>query len=152
VARRIGYRSWCALLRARRPRHGGGLRRHRSARYLTDAVQASNDRPVLIDRFLKDAAEVDVDVVSDGKDVVVRVMEHIERPDPLRRLGLRAAALQPGPRAGGRDRAAVDRHGPRAGVIGLMNVQFAVQGKDVYVLEVNPRASRTVPFVARPPA
>ncbi len=119
--------------------------------YLTDAVQASNERPVLIDRFLKDAAEVDVDVVSDGKDVVVGgVMEHIEEAGI--HSGDSACALPPYSLAPElvaeieRQSIAMARE---LGVVGLMNVQFAIQGKDVYVLEVNPRASRTVPFVGK---
>jgi carbamoyl-phosphate synthase large subunit len=119
--------------------------------YLREAVQASNERPVLVDRFLKDAAEVDVDVVSDGKEVVVGgVMEHIEEAGI--HSGDSACALPPyslAPEVIGeieRQSVALARE---LGVIGLMNVQFAIQGKDVYVLEVNPRASRTVPFVGK---
>jgi len=119
--------------------------------YLTDAVQASNERPVLVDRFLKDAAEVDVDVVSDGKDVVVGgVMEHIEEAGI--HSGDSACALPPYSLSADliaeieRQSIAMARE---LGVVGLMNVQFAIQGKDVYVLEVNPRASRTVPFVGK---
>jgi carbamoyl-phosphate synthase large subunit len=119
--------------------------------YLTDAVQASNDRPVLIDRFLKDAAEVDVDVVSDGRDVVVGgVMEHIEEAGI--HSGDSACSLPPFSLTPAlvaeieRQSIAMARE---LGVIGLMNVQFAVQADDVYVLEVNPRASRTVPFVGK---
>jgi carbamoyl-phosphate synthase large subunit len=119
--------------------------------YLREAVQASNERPVLIDRFLRDAAEVDVDVVSDGKDVVVGgVMEHIEEAGI--HSGDSACALPPY----GLEPAVVAEIEQQSvalakelGVIGLMNVQFAIQGKDVYVLEVNPRASRTVPFVGK---
>jgi carbamoyl-phosphate synthase large subunit len=119
--------------------------------YLTDAVQASNERPVLIDRFLKDAAEVDVDVVSDGKDVVVGgVMEHIEEAGI--HSGDSACSLPPFSLAPElvaeieRQSIAMARE---LGVVGLMNAQFAIQGGDVYVLEVNPRASRTVPFVGK---
>jgi carbamoyl-phosphate synthase large subunit len=119
--------------------------------YLREAVQASNERPVLVDRFLKDAAEVDVDVVSDGKDVVVGgVMEHIEEAGI--HSGDSACALPPFSLAPEvvkdieRQSVALARE---LNVIGLMNVQFAIQGKDVYVLEVNPRASRTVPFVGK---
>ncbi len=119
--------------------------------YLTDAVQASNERPVLVDRFLKDAAEVDVDVVSDGKDVVVGgVMEHIEEAGI--HSGDSACSLPPFSLAPELV-AEIERQSvamaKELGVVGLMNVQFAVQGKDVYVLEVNPRASRTVPFVGK---
>ena len=119
--------------------------------YLREAVQASNERPVLIDRYLKDAAEVDVDVVSDGKDVVVGgVMEHIEEAGI--HSGDSACALPPYSLS--RDVVAeIERQSialaKELGVVGLMNVQFAIQGKDVYVLEVNPRASRTVPFVGK---
>ncbi len=119
--------------------------------YLREAVQASDERPVLVDRFLRDAAEVDVDVVSDGKDVIVGgVMEHIEEAGI--HSGDSACALPPfslSPeviREIERQSIALARE---LGVIGLMNVQFAIQGKDVYVLEVNPRASRTVPFVGK---
>jgi carbamoyl-phosphate synthase large subunit len=119
--------------------------------YLRDAVQASNERPVLVDRFLRDAAEVDVDVVSDGKDVVVGgVMEHIEEAGI--HSGDSACALPPYSLSA--DVIAEIERQSRAlarelGVVGLMNVQFAIQGKDIYVLEVNPRASRTVPFVGK---
>jgi carbamoyl-phosphate synthase large subunit len=119
--------------------------------YLREAVQASNERPVLVDRFLKDAAEVDVDVCSDGKDVVVGgVMEHIEEAgihSGDSACALPPFSLQPEVIAEiERQSIALARE---LGVIGLMNVQFAIQGKDVYVLEVNPRASRTVPFVGK---
>jgi carbamoyl-phosphate synthase large subunit len=120
-------------------------------RYMKSAVKVSNDSPVLLDRYLSDAIEVDVDCIADGKDVLIGgVMEHVEQAgvhsgdsacclpphslsaDLVRELGrqteLMARALQ---------------------VRGLMNVQFAIQGSDVYVLEVNPRASRTVPFVSK---
>jgi len=119
--------------------------------YLRDAVQASNERPVLIDRFLRDAAEVDVDVVSDGERVVVGgVMEHIEEAGI--HSGDSACALPPYSLSAGviaqieSQAVAMARE---LGVVGLMNAQFAIQGKDVYVLEVNPRASRTVPFVGK---
>ncbi len=119
--------------------------------YLREAVQASNERPVLVDRYLKDAAEVDVDVVSDGRGVVVGgVMEHIEEAGI--HSGDSACALPPYSLSAEvideieRQSVLLARE---LGVVGLMNVQFAVQGKDVYVLEVNPRASRTVPFVGK---
>ena len=119
--------------------------------YLTEAVQASNERPVLIDRFLRDALEVDVDVVSDGAAVVVGgIMEHIEEAGI--HSGDSACALPPyslSPELV----AEIERQSVALArelrVKGLMNVQFAVQGSDVYVLEVNPRASRTVPFVGK---
>jgi carbamoyl-phosphate synthase large subunit len=119
--------------------------------YLREAVQASNERPVLVDRFLRDAAEVDVDVVSDGRDVVVGgVMEHIEEAGI--HSGDSACALPPFTlepeviQEIERQSVALARE---LGVVGLMNVQFAIQGRTVYVLEVNPRASRTVPFVGK---
>jgi carbamoyl-phosphate synthase large subunit len=120
-------------------------------KYVTEAVKVSGDNPILIDRYLQDATEVDVDALCDGKDVYVAgIMEHIEEagihsgdsacslpprtlpPDVIKEIEdqTRALALE-------------------LRVIGLMNVQFAVKGSDVYVLEVNPRASRTVPFVAK---
>ncbi len=119
--------------------------------YLSEAVQASNERPVLVDRFLRDASEVDVDVVSDGVDVVVGgVMEHIEEAGI--HSGDSACALPPYSLPPAlvaeieRQSIALARE---LDVKGLMNVQFAIQGGEVYVLEVNPRASRTVPFVGK---
>jgi carbamoyl-phosphate synthase large subunit len=119
--------------------------------YLREAVQASNERPVLVDRFLRDAAEVDVDVVSDGRDVVIGgVMEHIEEAGI--HSGDSACALPPYSLSPGVVKEIEEQSKAMAhelGVVGLMNVQFAIQGKDIYVLEVNPRASRTVPFVGK---
>jgi carbamoyl-phosphate synthase large subunit len=121
-------------------------------RYMREAVQASPDHPVLIDRFLSSATEVDLDLVCDatGACIVGGVLEHVEEagvhsgdaacvlpphslaPDVVERLKDIAIALS-----------------RELKVVGLMNVQFAVQGKAIYVLEVNPRASRTVPFIAK---
>ena len=120
-------------------------------RYMQVAVQVSNDSPVLLDRFLDHAKEIDVDAICDGEDVLIGgIMEHIEQAgvhsgdsacsippyslslvvqDELRRQ-MRLMAFE-------------------LGVIGLMNAQFAIRGDEVYVLEVNPRASRTVPFVSK---
>jgi len=121
------------------------------ANYLAEAVQASNERPVLVDRFLRDAAEVDVDVVSDGVEVVVGgVMEHIEEAGI--HSGDSACALPPfslAPAVVGEIERQSEALARDLGVTGLMNVQFAIQGEDIYVLEVNPRASRTVPFVGK---
>ena len=119
--------------------------------YMQRAVAASPDHPVLIDKYLECAVEVDVDAVSDGKKVYIGgVMEHIEEAgihsgdsacsipphtldeDVVGEIKRQAVAL------------ALD-----LGVIGLMNVQFAIRGKDIYILEVNPRASRTIPFVSK---
>jgi carbamoyl-phosphate synthase large subunit len=125
------------------------------ARYIGQAVKVSGDSPVLIDRYLQDAIEVDVDVLADGETVYVAgIMEHIEeagihsgdsacalppyslKPEIIAELGRQAEALA-----------------KALGVIGLMNVQFAIKAEgerhDIYILEVNPRASRTVPFVAK---
>ena len=121
-------------------------------RYMREAVKASPEHPVLIDRFLKDAIEVDLDLVADrtGEVLVGGVLEHIEEagihsgdasatlpphsvsPDLVERMKDQATALA-----------------RELNVVGLMNVQFAIQGKTIYVLEVNPRASRTVPFISK---
>jgi len=120
-------------------------------RYMTSAIEVTPDRPVLVDRFLEDAIEVDVDCISDGETTVIgAIMEHIEEAGihsgdsacviptfslPKKVLDEISAATK-----------AMTRE---LKVRGLMNVQFAVKGDDVYVLEVNPRASRTVPFVSK---
>ncbi len=119
--------------------------------YMRHAVQASPERPVLVDRFLEDAAEVDVDVISDGETTVVgAIMEHIEQAgvhsgdsacvipafglsEPVKTEIMRAAK----------------ELAKALNVIGLMNIQFAVKDEVLYVIEVNPRASRTVPFVSK---
>ncbi len=121
-------------------------------RYMREAVKASPEHPVLIDRFLKDAIEVDLDLVVDrtGEVLVGGLLEHVEEagihsgdasatlpphslsPDLVERMKDQATALA-----------------RELNVVGLMNVQFAIQGKTIYVLEVNPRASRTVPFISK---
>ncbi|HTS80832.1 MAG TPA: carbamoyl-phosphate synthase large subunit [Myxococcaceae bacterium] len=121
-------------------------------RYMREAVKASPEHPVLIDRFLKDAIEVDLDLVADrtGEVLVGGLLEHVEEagihsgdasatlpphslsPDLVERMKDQATALA-----------------RELNVVGLMNVQFAIQGKTLYVLEVNPRASRTVPFISK---
>jgi carbamoyl-phosphate synthase large subunit len=121
------------------------------ARYMQYAVQASPEHPVLVDRFLNDATEVDVDAICDGKRVVIGgVMEHIEEAGV--HSGDSACSIPPWSLS----KTVVDeivestkRLARELGVVGLMNVQYAVKGSEVYVLEVNPRASRTVPFVAK---
>jgi len=119
------------------------------ASYLASAIEASDDRPVLIDRYLRDATEVDIDVLSDGKRVVIGgVMEHIEEAGV--HSGDSACALPPfslPPAIVSRIEAQSVAIARELGVVGLMNAQFAVREGEVYVLEVNPRASRTVPFV-----
>jgi carbamoyl-phosphate synthase large subunit len=119
--------------------------------YFQRAAAVSEDRPVLIDRFLEDAYEADVDAVSDGARVVVgAVMQHIE--DAGIHSGDSACVLPPYAIADA-DAATMRRQtealAMRLGVVGLINVQFAVRDGVVYVLEVNPRASRTVPFVSK---
>ncbi len=119
--------------------------------YMSRAVKASPERPVLVDKYLEDAVEIDVDAISDGNTVVVAgIMEHIEEagvhsgdsacslppfslsPDIIREIDKQSRTLA-----------------LELGVVGLMNIQFAVKEGQVYVLEVNPRASRTVPFVSK---
>jgi carbamoyl-phosphate synthase large subunit len=120
-------------------------------RYMHEAVKVSNDSPVLLDRFLNDATEVDVDAVSDGKDVVIGgIMEHIEQAGV--HSGDSACSLPPfSLSTETRDelRRQTVLMAKALRVVGLMNVQFAIQDGVVYVLEVNPRASRTVPYVSK---
>ena len=120
-------------------------------RYMRDAVKVSNDSPVLLDRFLNNAIEVDVDCLCDGQAVFIGgVMEHIEQAGV--HSGDSACCLPPYslPQSIIEEIKRQTAQMARAlNVTGLMNVQFAVQGEDVYVLEVNPRASRTVPFVSK---
>ena len=119
--------------------------------YMKAAIDVSHDSPVLLDQFLSDAIEVDVDAVCDGQDVVIGgVMEHIELAGvhpgdsscSLPAFNL-TDEIQHKIRAQSRDLAYA------LNVVGLVNVQFAIKGNDIYVLEVNPRASRTVPFVSK---
>ncbi|HEX5856088.1 MAG TPA: carbamoyl-phosphate synthase large subunit, partial [Thermoanaerobaculia bacterium] len=119
---------------------------------LEEAIAAFPDRAVLIDRFLEDAYELDVDALGDGEHVVVAgVMQHIEEAGI--HSGDSYAVLPPYrrvPRAAlGEIRQATVKLGQALEVVGLMNVQFAIRGGELFVLEVNPRASRTVPFVAK---
>ena len=120
-------------------------------RYMREAVKVSNDSPVLLDRFLNDAIEVDVDCLSDGKRVFIGgVMEHIEQAGV--HSGDSACSLPPYSLSKElieelkRQTALMSR---ALNVVGLMNVQFAIQNGNVFVLEVNPRASRTVPYVSK---
>jgi carbamoyl-phosphate synthase large subunit len=120
-------------------------------RYMREAVKVSNDSPVLIDRFLNDAIEVDVDAISDGKDVFIGgIMEHIEQAGV--HSGDSACSLPPfslTPALQDELRQQTVAMARALNVVGLMNVQFAIQDDKVYVLEVNPRASRTVPYVSK---
>jgi carbamoyl-phosphate synthase large subunit len=116
-------------------------------RYLNNAVKVSNDSPVLLDRFLDDAIEVDVDAICDGKDVVIGgIMEHIEQAGV--HSGDSACSLPPyslSPEVQDVMRQQVKAMALELGVIGLMNTQFAMKDGQVYLIEVNPRAARTVP-------
>ncbi|TIC79056.1 carbamoyl-phosphate synthase large subunit [Crenobacter intestini] len=120
-------------------------------RYMREAVKVSNDSPVLLDRFLNDAIEVDVDCISDGHDVVIGgIMQHIEQAGV--HSGDSACSLPPYslfPAVQDEIRRQTIAMARALKVVGLMNVQFAIQGETIYVLEVNPRASRTVPFVSK---
>lgn len=120
-------------------------------RYMASAIEVTPDRPVLIDRFLEDAIEVDVDCISDGETTVIgAIMEHIEEAGihsgdsacVIPTFSLSQNVLD-------EISTATKSMARELNVRGLMNVQFAVKGDDVYVLEVNPRASRTVPFVSK---
>ena len=119
--------------------------------YFARAVRASPDHPVLVDRFLEDAFEADVDAICDGEEILIGgIMQHIE--DAGVHSGDSACVLPP--YLLGRDeldemRSLTRRFALELGVVGLLNVQFAVKDGRVYVLEVNPRASRTVPFVSK---
>ncbi len=120
-------------------------------RYMREAVKVSNDSPVLLDHFLNDATEVDVDAICDGKVVLIGgIMEHIEQAGV--HSGDSACSLPPfslSPAIQDELRRQTMAMAHALKVVGLMNVQFAIQNDTIYVLEVNPRASRTVPFVSK---
>ena len=119
--------------------------------YMEEAVRVSPDHPILIDEFLENAVELDVDAVSDGKDVLIGgIMEHVESAGV--HSGDSACVIPP--RSLGRDvnrevRDVVERIARELDTVGLLNVQLAVKDEEVYVLEANPRSSRTVPFVSK---
>ena len=119
--------------------------------YMTSAVEASPERPVLVDRFLEDATEVDVDVISDGDDSVVgAIMEHIEQAGI--HSGDSACVIPPfslSEKIKIEIADAAKALAKKLEVRGLMNIQFAVKDEELFVIEVNPRASRTVPFVSK---
>ncbi len=127
--------------------HNGADLKH----YMQTAVKVSNDAPVLLDRFLDDAVEVDVDAICDGKDVLIgSIMQHIEQAGV--HSGDSACSLPPyslSAKIQDRLRQQTREIAIEMQVVGLMNIQFAIQGEDIYMLEVNPRASRTVPFVSK---
>ncbi|MBW9274951.1 MAG: carbamoyl-phosphate synthase large subunit [Candidatus Thiodiazotropha sp. (ex. Lucinisca nassula)] len=120
-------------------------------RYMREAVSVSNDSPVLLDRFLDDAIEVDIDAISDGKEVLIGgIMEHIEQAGV--HSGDSACSLPPYTLSAAvqdRMREQMRKMALELKVIGLMNAQFAIKDDMIYLLEVNPRASRTVPFVSK---
>lgn len=120
-------------------------------RYMREAVSVSNDSPVLLDRFLDDAIEVDIDAISDGKDVLIGgIMEHIEQAGV--HSGDSACSLPPYTLSAAiqdRMRGQMRKLALELKVVGLMNAQFAIKDNQIYLLEVNPRASRTVPFVSK---
>jgi carbamoyl-phosphate synthase large subunit len=122
------------------------------ARYIRDAVRVSDKSPVLLDRFLDNAVEVDVDVIADadGNVLIGGIMQHIEEAGV--HSGDSSCALPPyslSPETQDELRRQVTLLARELGVVGLMNTQFAIQGDEVFILEVNPRASRTVPFVSK---
>ncbi|QIR15316.1 carbamoyl-phosphate synthase large subunit [Shewanella aestuarii] len=120
-------------------------------RYFNEAVSVSNSSPVLLDHFLDDAIEVDIDAVCDGETVVVgAIMEHIEQAGV--HSGDSACSLPPYSLSAdiqAQMREQVSKLAFELGVVGLMNVQFAVKDNEIYMIEVNPRAARTVPFVSK---
>jgi len=119
--------------------------------YMSEAVAVSDGHPILLDKFLQDAVEMDVDAVSDGRLTVIGgIMEHIEEAGI--HSGDSACMIPPrtiGPELVSRIREATKAMARELGVVGLMNVQYAIKDEELYVLEVNPRASRTVPFVSK---
>ena len=120
-------------------------------RYMREAVSVSNDSPVLLDRFLDDAIEVDIDAICDGEDVLIgSIMEHIEQAGV--HSGDSACSLPPytlSKDVQDRMRQQIRDMAFELKVVGLMNTQFAIKDDEIYLLEVNPRASRTVPFVSK---
>ena len=119
--------------------------------YMNEAVKVSNNSPVLLDKFLQDATELDVDAISDGKDVYIgAIMEHIEEAGI--HSGDSACILPPislSPEMIAKVEAQTRDIALNLGVVGLMNIQFAIYENELYMIEVNPRASRTVPFVSK---
>jgi carbamoyl-phosphate synthase large subunit len=152
IAREIGYP---VLVRPSYVLGGRAMRivydEENLKRYMREAVSASPEHPVLVDKFLDDATEVDVDAISDGHDVVIGgIMEHIELAGV--HSGDSACSLPPrslSQKVQDDIREQTVRLAKELRVVGLMNIQFAVKGETIYVLEVNPRASRTVPFVSK---
>ena len=152
IAERVGYP---VLLRPSYVLGGRAMElvhdRERLRRYMATAVEVSGDRPVLVDQYLDNAIELDVDALSDGERVhVAGIMEHIEEAGI--HSGDSACSLPPyslGGKVIDEIRRQTEALARGLDVVGLMNIQFAVKDDDVYLIEVNPRASRTVPFVAK---
>ncbi len=152
VAQRVGYP---VLVRPSYVLGGRAMeivyRREDLERYMVSAVAVSEERPVLVDKFLADATEVDVDAISDGKLTVIGgIMEHIEFAGV--HSGDSACSLPPrslDARLQEEIRRQTVAIAEELEVVGLMNVQYAIRGRDIFILEVNPRASRTVPFVSK---
>ncbi len=152
IANRIGFP---VLLRPSFVLGGRGMRIVHSADglegFVAEAKKAGEDRPVLIDKFVGDSIEVDVDAVSDGNDTLVcGIMEHIEEAGV--HSGDSACVLPPHTLSGkivDEIRVMTKAIAKELKVVGLLNIQFAIDGNDIYILEVNPRASRTVPFVSK---
>lgn len=152
IARRIGYP---VLVRPSYVLGGKGMEtvygEEELKEYMNNAIEVAPDRPVLIDRFLEEAIEVEVDAVSDGEDVVLGgIMEHTEEAGV--HSGDSACVFPPQTiteEAMDEMRRATGEMADKLDVIGLMNIQFAVKDGDVYVLEVNPRASRTIPYLSK---
>ena len=139
------------LLRAGRPRHGGGLRRCDAADYMAAAINVTPERPILMDMFLQDAMECETDAISDGTHAFVpTVMQHIEQ------AGIHSgdsACVIPSVKISEKNKEIIRKYTTdiacEMGVVGLMNMQYAIYKDTVYVLEANPRASRTVPLVSK---
>jgi len=152
IADRVGYP---ILLRPSFVLGGRGMRTIYSPdgldKFVNEAKEAGENRPVLIDKFVRDAIEVDVDALCDGKQTMIcGIMEHIEEAGV--HSGDSACVLPPHtlPRRIVKEIAEITKNvALELNVIGLMNIQFAVDGNDIYIIEANPRASRTVPFVSK---
>ena len=146
-------RSWSALLTSWAARACASFTAKRcSSQWIEEAIQVSDDHPVLIDRFLDHATEVDVDAISDGRETFIGgLMEHIEEAGIHSGDSSCSLPADDVSRRTSRDRIRTYTRelAKRLKVVGLMNAQFAIQGDRIYLLEVNPRASRTVPFVSK---
>ena len=120
-------------------------------KYLKEAVEVSDQKPILLDGYLTDAIEVDVDVISDGVEIEIGgILQHIEQAGI--HSGDSACSLPPYSLSAnmiGEIEKQAKEIAAELNVVGLMNIQFAVQDENVFIIEVNPRASRTVPFISK---